>query len=97
MPEFHNDVQTDQLALYLASGGSVYWAEARDIPARTACTWSRAPKVRDRMKAIRRAVVAEAVQPQVRTPGPSDRPGQAARAAARSARPTRPERASRRN
>jgi hypothetical protein len=63
MPTIHNEVQKDQLALHLASGGGVAdWAGAHGIPERTAYTWSRSPEVRDRTESIRRAVLADAVQ-----------------------------------
>jgi hypothetical protein len=63
MAKFRNKVQKDQLALHLASGGGVAdWARAHAIPERTVYSWSRSPEVRDRTEAIRRAVLAEAVQ-----------------------------------
>ena len=63
MPTIHNEVQKDQLALHLASGGGVAdWARANGIPDRTAYSWSRSPDVRERTESLRRAVLAEAVQ-----------------------------------
>ena len=63
MPKIYNEVQKDQLALHLASGGGVAdWAGANGIPDRTAYSWSRSPEVRDRTESIRRAVLAEAVK-----------------------------------
>ena len=63
MPKINNEVQKDQLALHLASGGGVAdWARANRIPDRTVYSWSRSPEVRDRTESIRRAVLAEAVK-----------------------------------
>jgi transposase-like protein len=63
MAKINNEVRKEQLALHLASGGGVAdWARAHGIPDRTVYTWSRSPEVRDRTEAIRRAVLAEAVQ-----------------------------------
>jgi hypothetical protein len=63
MPKIHNEIQKDQLALHLASGGGVAdWARAHAIPDRTVYTWSRSPEVRERTESFRRAVLAEAVQ-----------------------------------
>ncbi len=63
MAKIHNEVQKDQLALHLASGGVVAdWARANGIPDRTVYTWSRSPEVRDRTESIRRAVLAGAVK-----------------------------------
>jgi hypothetical protein len=63
MAKIHNQVQKDQLALHLASGGGVAdWARAHDIPDRTVYSWSRSSEVRDRTESIRRAVLAEAVK-----------------------------------
>ncbi len=63
MSKINNQVQKEQLALHLASGGGVAdWARANDIPDRTAYAWSRSPEVRDRTECIRRAVLAEAVR-----------------------------------
>jgi hypothetical protein len=63
MPKIHNQVQKEQLALHLASGGGVAdWARAHGLPDRTAYSWSRSPEVRDRTESLRRAVLAEAVK-----------------------------------
>jgi hypothetical protein len=63
MAKIHNEVQKEQLALHLASGGGVAdWARAHAIPDRTVYSWSRSPEVRDRTESIRRAVLAEAVK-----------------------------------
>jgi hypothetical protein len=63
MPTIHNEVQKEQLALHLASGGGADWANAHGLPERTAYAWSRSPAVRGRTESLRRAVLAEAVQP----------------------------------
>jgi hypothetical protein len=63
MPKINNEVQKDQLALHLASGGGVAdWARANRIPDRTVYSWSRSPEVRDRTESIRRAVLVEAIK-----------------------------------
>jgi hypothetical protein len=63
MSKINNEVQKEQLALYLASGGTVAdWAQANDVPESTAYHWSGSGAVRDRVEAIRRAVLAEAIK-----------------------------------
>jgi hypothetical protein len=63
MPKINNEIQKDQLALHLASGGAVAdWARANGLPDRTVYTWSRSSEVRERTESLRRAVLAEAVQ-----------------------------------
>jgi hypothetical protein len=63
MPKINNEVQKEQLALHLASGGVVTdWARANDIPVGTVYTWSRSPEVREQTESLRRAVLAEAVK-----------------------------------
>ena len=63
MPKINNEIQKEQLALHLASGGGVAdWAKANGIPDRTAYTWSRSPEVRGRIESIRCGVLAEAVK-----------------------------------
>jgi hypothetical protein len=63
MPKIHNEVQKDQLALHLASGGVVAdWARAHGLPERIAYSWSRSSDVRERTESLRRAVLAEAVK-----------------------------------
>ena len=50
------------LALTIATGGTVKaWANAHDVPERTAYTWARSPEVRNRVRRIRQRAIDRAI------------------------------------
>jgi hypothetical protein len=62
MAKINNKIRKEQLALALASGGTVTaWAAANGVKERTVYTWSRSPEVVDQVEAIRRAVLEGAI------------------------------------
>jgi hypothetical protein len=62
MPRIHNQIRKSELARALAIGGTVTdWAREKNVPERTAYTWSRSPEVIDEVEAIRRDALDQAI------------------------------------
>lgn len=62
MPRINNQNRKADLAVVLASGGTVKeWAKAHGVPERTAHAWSQAPEVLEQVEAMRRQVVHQTV------------------------------------
>jgi hypothetical protein len=62
MPRINNQIRKSELARALATGGTVAaWSQANDVAERTAYTWSRSPEVLDKVEAIRRAALEQAI------------------------------------